>query len=101
FYLKYVRRAVEGLYVRDRIPGQKALVLCATVNFIHMLTAFLQKEFPDLVINYHVSGCDYAQLEKNDITVSTIKSSGTGVDIPNLREAIMLQATGSEKDNVQ
>lgn len=101
FYLKYVRRAVEGLYVRDRVEGQKALVLCATVNFIHMLTKYLQKEFPDLVINYHVSGSDYNQLEKNDITISTIKSAGTGVDIPNLRETIMLQATGSEKDNVQ
>lgn len=101
FYLKYVKRAVEGLYVRDREEGQKALVLCATVNFIHMLTKYLQKEFPELVINYHVSGSDYSQLEKNDITVSTIKSAGTGVDIPNLRETIMLQATGSEKDNVQ
>lgn len=101
FYLKYVRRAVEGLYVRDRQEGQKALVLCATVKFIHMLTKYLQKEFPNLVIDYHVSGSDYTKLAKNDITVSTIKSSGTGVDIPNLRETIMLQATGSEKDNVQ
>lgn len=101
FYLRYVRRAVEGLYVRDRQQGQKALVLCATVNFIHVLTKFLQKEFPDLVINYHVSGCDYKQIQENDITVSTIKSAGTGVDIPNLRETILLQATGSEKDTVQ
>lgn len=100
-YFGYVRRAVEGLYVRDRQPGQKALVLCSTVKFIHVLTKYLQEQFPDLVINYHVAGCDYKQIQENDITVSTPKSAGTGVDIPNLRETFLLVATGSEKDCVQ
>lgn len=100
-YLKMVGKISEGLFVKDRQPGQKLLLLCATVAFIELVTQYLQERFPDLVINGHVSGCPYERLLKNDITVSTIKSSGTGVDIPNLREVGLLQATDSKKDNIQ
>jgi len=53
------------------------------------------------VIDGHYSGCDASRLQTNDITVSTIKSSGTGQDIINLREVLLLQATGSERDSEQ
>ncbi|MFO5736337.1 hypothetical protein, partial [Klebsiella pneumoniae] len=84
-----------------RFQAQKCLLLCATVNFIDVLTAYLKKQYPDLQINRHVSGSPYDRLMTNDITVSTIKSSGTGVDIRNLREVILLQATDSKKDSIQ
>ncbi len=100
-YFGYVRRTIDGLFVRNREPGQKALILCSTVNFIHVLTKYLKEEFPDLVINFHVAGCDYKKIHDNDITISTPKSAGTGVDIPNLRDTFLLVATGSEKDCVQ
>ncbi|QEM41801.1 hypothetical protein [Pseudomonas phage vB_PaeM_PS119XW] len=100
-YFRMVGRIAEGVYVKDRLPGQKLLLLCATVAFIEKLVKYLKTKFPDLVVNGHVSGCSYEQLLKNDITVSTIKSSGTGVDIPNLREVVLLQATDSKKDNIQ
>lgn len=100
-YLKMVGKICSGLFIKDRLPGQKMLLLCATVAFIETLTQYLVDMFPDLEINGHVSGCPYERLLKNDITVSTIKSSGTGVDIPNLREVGLLQATDSKKDNIQ
>ncbi|MNL20999.1 hypothetical protein D3C87_1422720 [compost metagenome] len=52
-------------------------------------------------IGFHVAGCDYKKLVTYDIIVSTPKSCGTGVDIPNLRETFLCVATGSEKDAVQ
>lgn len=100
-YFKMVRRIVNGVYAKDREKGQKLLILCSTVDFIKALTKFLNTSFPDLRVGMHVSGSDYKKLLSNDITVSTIKSSGTGVDIPDLREVIMLQATDSKKDNIQ
>lgn len=100
-YHQMVRRVVTGIFTRDRVPGQKLLILCATVDFIAALTKYLNVAFPDLTVGMHVAGSDYRKLLKNDITVSTIKSSGTGVDIPDLREVLMLQATDSKKDNIQ
>lgn len=100
-YLKMVGNIAAGTFVNDRLPGQKQLFLCATVAFIEEVVKYLKERFPDLNIEGHVSGCPYERLLKNDITVSTIKSSGTGVDIPNLREVGLLQATDSKKDNIQ
>lgn len=100
-YLRMVKKIAEGVYVNDRKEGQKLLILCATVAFIGQMVEYLRDQFPDLEINEHVAGCPYERLLTNDITVSTIKSSGTGVDIPNLREVILLQATGSKKDTIQ
>jgi len=100
-YYGMVKRVIHGVYYKDRLPEQKLLVLCATVKFIEKLTVFLAAEFPDLVVGAHVAGSKFEKLMTNDITVSTIKSAGTGVDIPNLRETLLLQATDSKKDNIQ
>lgn len=100
-YLKMVGNIAQGIFINDRLPGQKLLMLCATVAFIDEVVSHLQERFPDLAINGHYSGSPYERLLKNDITISTIKSSGTGVDIPNLREVGLLQATDSKKDNIQ
>jgi superfamily II DNA or RNA helicase len=100
-YNEMIGRILYGQYIVDRLPEQKALILCATVAFIAQLVKFLKGKYPDLDINEHVSGSPYARLLTNDVTVSTIKSSGTGVDIPNLREVILAQATDSKKDNIQ
>lgn len=100
-YHQMVKKVVTGIYTHNREKGQKLLILCATVDFIRDLTKFLNVAFPHLQVGMHVSGSDYRKLMTNDITVSTIKSSGTGVDIPNLREVLMLQATDSKKDNIQ
>ncbi len=100
-YCSMVRKVITGIYYKDRIPGQKILVLCATVEFIKHLTQYLNTAFPDLRVGMHVAGSDFRKLETNDITVSTIKSSGTGVDIADLREVLLLQSTDSKKDNIQ
>lgn len=100
-YNQMLGRILHGQFIVDKLPEQKALVLCATVAFINQLVEFLQGLHPDLAINEHVSGSPFARLMTNDITVSTIKSSGTGVDIANLREVILAQATDSKKDNIQ
>lgn len=100
-YLKMVGKISKGVFTNNRLPKQKLLLLCSTVVFIEKVVKYLKTVYPELVVNGHVSGCPYEQLLKNDITVSTIKSSGTGVDIPNLREVVLLQATDSKKDNIQ
>jgi superfamily II DNA or RNA helicase len=100
-YNTMVLRILNGIFVNDMLPEQKCLTLCATVVFIQQLVKYLKEHLPDLVINEHVSGCPYERLLTNNITVSTMKSSGTGVDIPNLRECLLLHSTDSKKDNIQ
>lgn len=100
-YNEMVSRILYGQFICDKQPEQKALVLCATVAFIGQLVDFLKEKYPDLAIFEHIAGSPSIRLQTNDITISTIKSSGTGVDIKNLRELLLLQATDSKKDSVQ
>jgi hypothetical protein len=100
-YYAMVKRVVDKIYVEDRLPGQKLLILCATVAFIDKLMKHMKEQYPDLAIGRFVSGDDFRTLQTNDITISTIKSAGTGQDIIDLREVLLLQATDSKKDNVQ
>ncbi len=100
-YKRMVFKVINGIYIKDREPGQKLLVLCATVDFIKHLTKELKLKYPDLTIGEFVAGSNPKTLQTNDITVSTIKSAGTGQDIIDLREVLLLQATDSKKDNIQ
>lgn len=100
-YLSKVAKVVDKAFVTNYEPGQKMLILCATVDFIQVMTKYLRLKFPNCKIGHYVSGVNYDTVAKNDITVSTIKSAGTGVDIRNLRDTLLLQAVNSRKDNIQ
>lgn len=100
-YFDNVVKVVDKAFVSTYQPGQKMLILCATVDFIQHLTNYLRLKFPDVKIGHYVSGVPYETIAEQDITVSTIKSAGTGVDIRNLRETLLLQAVNSRKDNIQ
>lgn len=100
-YFNNVARVVNHYFKGEYQKGQKMVIYCATQKFITALTKYLKKEFPEYTINEYVSGVDRNTLKANDITVTTIKSCGAGVDIPNLKEALMLVATNSKKDSIQ
>lgn len=100
-YYAMATRVINRIFIEDRIPGQKLLVLCATVEFINKLLVHLKATYPELQIGSFTAGSDFRTLQTNDITVSTIKSAGTGQDILDLREVFLMQHTDSKKDNVQ
>lgn len=100
-YFKMVADLVKKLYINEHQPGQKIIVFCATVKFILKLVKHLQHEFKDFKVGEYVSGTDYKELLLNDITVTTLKSAGAGVDIPNVKEILLLHAINSKRDNIQ
>lgn len=100
-YVEKVAKVVKVMFLKDQQPGQKMLILCATVDFINVLTKYLRMRFPDRNIGFYYQGVAYEKIMDMDIIVSTIKSSGTGVDIPNLRDTFLLHSNNSKKDNIQ
>lgn len=100
-YFSKVARVVHHFFVREYQAGQKMIIYCATTAFIEALVRYLKKKFPERSVTEYISKTDFEQVQVNDIVVTTIKSAGAGVDIPNLKEALMLVATNSKKDNIQ
>lgn len=101
-YVNMIGEVVEEVYVKDREPGQSAIVFCATVTMCTLVAEHLQRLYPDLRVERYVSKDSFTEcFLEPDIVVSTIGSAGTAVDKPNLRETVMSNALNSKQANIQ
>ena len=96
---------VEGLtrtlFVDSYIPGTKLLIYASTKEMCTLLSAYLSEELPEFIVKRYIGEDDYEELLNGDITVTTPKSAGTGVDIPRLAMIIDTVNTSSTQANVQ
>lgn len=100
-YLQLIDSVVKESFIKVMQPGQKMLIFAATVELCTVICNHLQKILPHLVINRYTSEDPYDFLLKSDISVSTLKSAGTAVDIPGLRITLMTDSINSGQANYQ
>ena len=100
-YIEMIAEIVSTSYIRQREDGQKMLIFCSTVDLCTLVAKRLQVLHPTLDVTRYVSEDDYEQLLNADISVSTLKSAGTAVDIKNLRVTLLTDAVGSRQANEQ
>jgi len=100
-YLGVIDAMVYKWYSSRRDDGYKCLVLAATTEMCGVIAQYLAKTNPTLEVSRYVAEDDYDVLMESDISVSTIQSAGTGVDIPNLRYCLMTTAISSSQANLQ
>lgn len=85
--------------VRDK---KKLLIFCSTIDMCTALVKHLSKLYPQYNVKRYVAEDDYqTHLMGSDICVSTLGSSGTAVDIPNLTNVILTVAVDSIQSNIQ
>ena len=104
---------LDMYYINRYKPGYKALIFCASINFVENLTAKLKKVYPDKKIVSYLGGDESTVLHGADIVVSTTGKSGTGLDLKGLifamnttsgtSEVLALQMAGRirKKDDVE
>lgn len=102
-YLRFIGGVADFFFFKVKEEGQKLLIYCATVDMCIKVIAYLRHIHKDkgLVINKYTQEDPKTTLYESDITVSTLMSAGTGVDIPGLRTVIMTVAIGSKQKNDQ
>lgn len=100
-YLKIINRIIAVSFMPNRKEGQKLLVFASTKVMCTKLRDYLAEIYPNLVVNRYISEDDYSFLVGGDIIVSTLLSSGTAVDVPDLKMCIMSTAVGSLQSNIQ
>lgn len=102
-YLDMIETCVWKYFtgIDDRKPGQRMLVFAATVEMCEKITKYLREKYADLSINKYTSEDEYEVLLNSDITVSTLLSAGTAVDVPGLRVCLVTTAIGSTQANLQ
>lgn len=82
--------------------GQSMLIQFSLKEMCTQFVAHLKRKYPHLEVNRYIDEDDYEEnFMKGDIVVSTIGSSGTAVDRPNLRVTFMTVALSSKQSNIQ
>ncbi len=102
-YTEMIVRWTKTAFLDIMQPGQKLLIFVATVDYACRLVRALQDTYGylGLQIGKYTAENEYSELLLNDISVSTLLSSGTAVDIPGLRIALMTTALSSMQLNLQ
>ena len=103
-YFTMIYEWVMGAYVSKKVDSQKALVYVDTIEMATALKDWLEKKLANVVTvgRYCASiGDDYDEAVTVDLLVTTIKSFGTGYDLPNLLCVLMTTAINSPDTNEQ
>lgn len=100
-YLNVITACADMEFFRIKDPGEKLLILCSTKKFAKILKDHMAKKYPNEKVGTYLQEDSYDVLAEYTISISTVMSAGTGVDIPKLRTNIMTQALGSKQSNEQ
>ncbi len=100
-YFNMIKDLINSLYIKDYIKGDKLLIFCSTIKLCEKLKNYLLKIFTDYEIRTYIEGQSFENILKSDITISTLKSAGTALDIPNLRVVVLTINIDSPVTNLQ
>lgn len=102
-YVKFIGDTADYFFFKVAETNMRLLIYCATVDMCIKVVAYMRHRHDGsgLLINKYTQEDPKTTLNDSDITISTLMSAGTGVDIPGLRTVIMTVAIGSKQKNDQ
>ena len=83
-YLNMVKFIVDAEYIKDKTINGKLAIFFSTVNMCLVAVDFFKQQYPDLDVRKYTAEDPYENVIDPDIRITTILSTGTAVDIPNL-----------------
>lgn len=100
-YSKMIMSYVNSHYMDVREPGDKCMVYASSIPMCTYLTYVFKHYYKDLKVARYVEDDPYENVLDNDLIVSTVLSSGTAFDIPQLITVIQTIAISSSQANKQ
>lgn len=101
-YFRMIYRIVRVNWLtEDYAAGERCLVFVSTIEMATRLTDYLKQMFVGKDVRRYVGEDEFANLMEADLSVSTLLSAGTAVDIPDLTYCLMTTALSSSQGNVQ
>lgn len=92
---------IHAHYTNVKNPGERLLILCATVAMCEHLRQLLTRDLPQLSSVVYIQGVADVVLAKHDVIFATTLKGGTGRDIPNLRTVLCTISIRSAPTNEQ
>ena len=100
-YLKLIEYLVNIGYVENFQPNDKLAIYASSIAMCDAILHYMKFKYPHYDIRRYVESDPYENVIDAQIRVSTILSSGTAIDIPDLRTVIMTTNISSPVANLQ
>lgn len=100
-YFNMIKDLVNSIYIKDYIKGDKVLIFCSTKILCRKLKDYLMSMLRGYDIRTYIEEDPYENIIQADISISTLGSAGTALDIPNLRVVINTVNVDSITTNLQ
>lgn len=100
-YINMICYYIQIGYIDRKLPGEKLLVFAASVKLCTILTQKIKQRFPRLDVRRFVEDDPYENIINAEISVSSIGSAGTAIDIPGLITCINTISIASLQANIQ
>ena len=100
-YLEMIDVFFKKRYLNNRMPGDKGLIFCSTVRMCTIVANYLKDKYKELSIGTYVESDSYESIMTNDVSVSTLGSASTGLDIKGLTTVINTISVTSMQSNLQ
>lgn len=100
-YLDMFDSIIDTYFIANRTEKQKALVFFALTEMCADFRDLTKERHPELVVNKYTSEDDIEVLDESDHISSTLGSSGTAIDIPNLLVCVLSVALSKSQTNLQ
>lgn len=100
-YVDMIVDITNDVFIKRKQPGQKMLIFASTKDMCTELTSAIGSRWPELTVKRFVFEDHWDNLTKSDITVSTLGSAGTAVDVLDLKTCLMTPSVDSLQQNIQ
>lgn len=100
-YLELIDYTIKISFMKNTREKKKLLVFAGTIEMCTIIRDYIERIYPQYDVKRYVGEDPYDNLMSSDMCVSTLGSSGTAVDVPNLTTVIQTPAVDSVQSNAQ
>lgn len=100
-YIKLIDYIVTLVYFQEYKNKDKVAIYAASIHMCTILTDYFKNKYPKFNVKRYVEQDPYENIIQADMTITTILSAGTALDIPNLRAVVSTISIQSATSNIQ
>lgn len=100
-YVNMIKFWIDYGFIKDYKKGDKVLIFASSIVMCTELTRRFKYIYKQFDVRRYVEDDPYENIINADITVTTILSGGTAIDVPNLRMALLTINVDSIQSNIQ
>lgn len=100
-YMRLIDETVRIGYLEHPRPKKKCAIYASTIEMCTKITEYFARKYPHLDVRRYTGDDPYENVIDADVRVSTIGSSGTAIDIPDLTTTVVTVGISSIQANIQ